>query len=258
VSQAAEPLAAVGRQRIVRRFTLVLVAFSLAACTHASGRARGAPPSSTPSRAHLASLGRIVAATRGQRTFQFETKVVGPPDSSGHRISFKIAGVTDRQSNRSWITDSPPGGPGHEDFIVDGARFYARNMTGWCWSNYDGGGPNSPLGVTLPHTLALLTGPHRDMRYIGEEVVRGVTTTHYRVTGSGPTVDIWTDAQDRLRRITTPYGTDIDTTDFFGLDKPVAWTSGVDKQTDTDNFVDFDKSATITIPTNADTCRVGS
>jgi len=103
--------------------------------------------------------------------------------------------------------------------------------------------------------LATLAGSHRNMHALGEEIVRGITTTHYRITGRGPTVEIWTDAQDRLRRIRTPYGTDTDTTDFFDFDKPITWTSGSDQQTNADNFVDFERSATITIPTNADICR---
>jgi len=130
VDETVESAATVFRQKVVRRFALVLLAFALAACSHSSGRARGASPSSTTAQAQVASLGRIMAATRGLRTFQFATKVTGPPDSAGHRITFNIAGVTDLQSNRSWITDSPPGGPGHEDFLVDGTRYYARDTMG--------------------------------------------------------------------------------------------------------------------------------
>jgi hypothetical protein len=249
----------------MRRFTFGLLALSLAGCSHSSGPGRSASPRTTTSQVHVASLAHIIDATRGLRTFQFATTVVGPPDSKGHRITFRIAGVSDRQGNRSWVTDAPPGGPVHEDFIIDAARFYARNMTPhlpaniaeWCWSKYndDTQGAYSPLGISLTQTLAELAGSGRQLQYIGRDVVRGIATTHYQITRGGPTLDIWTDAQDRLRRLHGPQASDTDTTDLFNFDQPVTWTYGSDKQIDANDVVG---STTITIPTNAETCQISA
>ena len=214
-------------------------------CGSASEGHSSAGSTSTTSKGHVASLASIIEATQRERTVRFSGTSVLPPDSTGRRLTIDLWGATDLRTNRTEFESSSPGQPGHEDTIFDeGSRVYSRYLltdpgphtgTGapWCWLP----AKHSPgPGITGQNTLASLSGSNRRIQYIDQEVVRGVVTTQYRVTGGGkPPLDIWTDAQDRLRRL--------------------RWTHGGDQQTDTTDFFNFDAPVTITIPTNAPPCR---
>jgi len=207
------------------------------------GSSGGGPSSSTSSPTtlgpHVASLARIIEATNHVRTFRFSGTSVLPPDSSGHRLTIDITGATDTRTKRTEVVDSSPGESGHEDDIIDGVRLYSRvagpsSLTSgrWCW--FDGKRSPGP-GVSLTQTLATLQGSDRQVQYVGTAVVRGDATVHYRVTGGGaPTLDIWVDPADRLRRL--------------------RWTHGGDRQTDTTDLFDFDAPVTITVPSDARPC----
>jgi hypothetical protein len=123
--------------------------------------------------------------------------------------------------------------------VVDGVRVYSRvagpsSLTGgrWCWSE---GKRSAGPGVSLTQTVATLQGSDRQVQYVDDAVVRGVATSHYRVTGDpAPTLDIWIDSADRLRRL--------------------RWTHGGDRQTDTTDLFDFDAPVSISVPGDARPC----
>jgi hypothetical protein len=159
----------------------------------------------------------------------------------GRMLTIDTSGATDSRTHRTEFTSVQPGQPGHEDTVYDGgSRVYTRlvesdtaGRVGWC--SYPAKHEPGP-GISGENTLATVSGSNRQIQYIGQEVVRGVATTHYRVTGGGESpIDIWTDAQDRLRRF--------------------RWTHGRDQQTDTTDYFDFDAPVAITIPTSAPPCN---
>ena len=224
---------------VKRSCAVLAVVLVGAGCGSSAGGPSSSASSPTTSGTHVASLARIIEATNRLRAFRFSGTTVLPPDSIGRRLTIDITGATDARTNRSQLVNSSPGGSGHEDIIIDGVRLYSRvpgpsSLTGgrWCWSE----GKRSPgAGVSLTQTLARLRGSDRQVQYVGDAVVRGVATSHYRVTGgAAPTLDIWIDSADRLRRL--------------------RWTHGEDQQTDTTDLFDFNAPVSITVPSHARPC----
>ena len=86
------------------------------------------------------------------------------------------------------------------DIITIGKRAYGRGtsaqglQTQWC-----------PLEVTASldpgAVLESLKQSHATLQRIGDETIGGVATTHYHVVTQDETLDIWVDANDRLRRV---------------------------------------------------------
>ncbi len=84
MDETAEPVATVGRHRVVRRFVYALLAISLAGCSHSSGRAQGASASAATTSAPHSALpldGRAVASEFAAVGMRFD------PGSAPHRVS---------------------------------------------------------------------------------------------------------------------------------------------------------------------------
>jgi hypothetical protein len=188
----------------------------------------------------VVSLTRIVKKFQLVRSYgSVETTIALLPAPIGRRITFKTFARSDLLAKRSAYTTSQSGSPSVSDVVVDGSRQYYRErgpgaFAGSRWCSVPGVKRAPGPDVVLTDPVAALAGSNRHAQVVGTESVRGVETTHYRVTGEGPPVQIWVDAQDQLRRL--------------------QWTPGGHFKTQTTDFFNFDQPVTITVPMNTRPC----
>ena len=210
--------------------SLVLSVVTLAGC---GGGSSGA----TKSSGGAASLSVIAHATEKVHTYRFSTTVVLPVDGANTTLQ---TGEADLEANRASVTMSIPGVKGSETLIVTGKTVFDRTQSavsslahGWCVLSGLTRSPGS--GVDPTSVLTSLGNSGRELHKVGQEKVRGVATTHYRVSGTPP-LDVWVDASDRLRRL--------------------HWTHGKAEQTDTTELFDFGTPVSIDLPANAPPCQL--
>ncbi len=101
-----------------------------------------------------------------------------------------------------------PGGLA-EVLLVGRAAYFkistGKNLSGWCPARAVGS-TDRPFGIQPTAVLASLRAPAK-LHHVATETVRGVSTTHYRITGAptlthvGTPTDLWVDGDDHLRRI---------------------------------------------------------
>jgi hypothetical protein len=155
-------------------------------------------------------------------------------------MAIHITGEMDVAHKRLRASFGMPGTGGREETIVDASRVLYRvvssdPLTAQPWCKLSGTKTSPGPGVSPIETLTELATTERKIEKLGVETVRGVQTTHYRVSGAGaPTVEIWVDANDMLRRL--------------------AWTHVNGHQRDTTDLYDFNKSASIVVPQHAPPC----
>ena len=190
-------------------------------------------------------LTRVLERASQLRTYSFDATIHYETTDGGGGLAIGGSGAADvaadltewkltqsaakpHLSNSGSLTFSKE--PVAESMILTSERVYDR-LGGsppvahdWCWRN-----PKKRPGPQLSptDTLAMLAKSGRTVSEIGTTIVRGVSTTHYAVSGASRAlpVDIWVDSTDQLRRIElTQTGTtyvQTTTTDLFDFDLPV-------------------------------------
>jgi hypothetical protein len=108
------------------------------------------------------------------------------------------------------------------DVIVIGTKGYARGTAdelltpNWC-----------PIDITVSvdpgAVLKSLTNSHVTLDRIGDETISGVETTHYHAvrTDTDEVLELWVDAQDRLRRMIDTSGSTTSTADLYDFGEPI-------------------------------------
>jgi hypothetical protein len=209
-----------------------------------SNHPSGAPASTTPA-SERALLTRVVKVANSVRTYRFSqtlryqtTDGGGGLTEHGDGASDLITGVTEMTLTGTANVPqvSRAGAPTFsaaltaESLIFTRSRSYDRlvgpppGAHDWCWRTPK----RTPgAGVTPIATLANLASNGATVSKVGTVVVRGVSTTHYVVTGGGHAspIDIWVDNADQLRRIhwtrADASSTQTMTTDLFDFGAPV-------------------------------------
>ncbi len=151
-------------------------------------------------------------------------------------MTFSYTGAEDAQGDASFVMSQHGG---EEDFIWSGSRFFSRVRTttvglphDWCLERHTTRHAGS--GVSPVDTLSSLRASGKGLQRVGSERVRGVATTHYRIVGTRPPIDIWVDDHDLLRRL--------------------RWTHGRAHQTDTMEVYGYGEPVSITVPSHARPC----
>jgi hypothetical protein len=202
-------------------------------------RTSSASSTTTATTASVVSLTRIVEAFASVRSYGFaSTTTELLPAPVGH-LTIISSGTTDISTKRSTYTSSQLGAPDVSDGIIDGSRQYYRErgpdaFAGSHWCSISGPKRLPGPGIFLTDTVAALAGSNRHLQLVGTDTVRGIETTHYRITGGGSPVQIWVDARDHLRRL--------------------GWSPGGNAQSQSTDFFNFDTPVTITVPTNTRAC----
>ncbi len=111
--------------------------------------------------------------------------------------------------------DSPPVLALLTDFIAIGNTAFLRAKSGG-WCAVGGGGVTNSFGFDPSAVLQTLVKTNGTLVQVGRDIVRGVSTTHYRFTTSDSTpMDLWVDDSDLLRRLVQTHDNETDTADFY-------------------------------------------
>ena len=232
------------RTSVVWGLVVVSALVVLGAGCGGSSHPSGAPVPTTRA-ANSALLARVLEVTNHIGRFRFSEIVRYQTTDGGGGLSMHGSGVSDIATGVTEDTVTGSANVAHlskggaptfsaavaaESFVLTSSREYDRivgpppGAHDWCWRTpKKTPGP----GVSPIATLATLAKSGGTVVEVGRTVVRGVSTTHYAVSGGGRAspVDIWVDSSDELRRIhwtqTGPTSTQTMTTDLFDFGAPV-------------------------------------
>ena len=184
-----------------------------------------------------AMLSVIAAATNRTHTFHFSTTTVFL-EHGGSGVPITGAAEVDR--HQTILTASPPGAQGGYDILFAGTTVFVRVRSPdptlahpWCRAPRATSEPG--VGVNPTDALTSLRDAGRVVHRVGRETIRGVATTHFRVSGH-PGAEIWVDSHDLLRQY--------------------RWTHGKGDQTDTTDLFDFGVHVSIAVPEHVNACPV--
>lgn len=157
----------------------------------------------------------IERATRAAHSVRF---IGDSTDSSDPRIHAQVTGVAD--FDRSfWRVDATSNERPvlSMELLVSGKQVFISLRQGSkkeapCLS----GGQSKLVGFRPDTALKSFESEGWKIDRVGNEKVRGVKTTHYRLTRApDPADDIWVDHQGRLRRMIDRNDTEVDTVEFY-------------------------------------------
>jgi hypothetical protein len=175
----------------------------------------------------------VLSATNAASTYRFSTRSrlggTALPPYTGEADEHGRASIVQRYGSH----------PGELDVVFSNHIAYERTVAPdpsqsqrWCIAKTTKATDYPDVGP-----VGALAGLHADgksLRRVGAATVRDTPTVHYSIVGAKPSVDIWVDEHDRLRRL--------------------VWTHNKGKQTDTVELYDFGAPVTITVPVYARPC----
>lgn len=178
---------------------LALVALTACGSTNWSQR-DGATSSNAP-----VQLTSVLVKTTDAKTAKFDVHV----DISGLGAgSFDASGAVDLEHGNAEVNGNIASA--HvEERVVDGVAYVKLPFGGDTWLKIDakkfgaGASTLAPLGGSDPNEiLSYLKKVATDVHEVGHESVGGVDTTHYAATVGQIPIDVWVDAEGRLRKET--------------------------------------------------------